>query len=202
MQRKDKNLHLHCLRLHFPFSFFLISLSSSTMAETTAKTTSWEYVKELLKDDIKSGKVLPSMAPRDIYDLQQEYKGIKYKKFRTNLNNIQKSLKKLSNEALVDSNAVANDCRAHPKNNDGNALYSYPRWDGLEAQRLLKLDVDDGTHERLLPREFHQARVEYQAYPLDVFWKHIHQETRSHRETAYWLVKKQQKKTLNCVDLN
>ena len=105
-------------------------------------------------------------------------------------------MKKLSDEALVDSNAVANDRRAHPKNNDGNALRSYPHWDGSEAQRLLKLDVDDGTHERLLPRELHQARVEYQAYPLDVFRKHIHQETRSRRETAYWLVKKQQKKNL------
>ena len=64
------------------------------------------------------------MAPSDVYDLQQEYKGIEYKKFRTNLNNLQKSLKKLSDEALVDSNTVANNHRAHPKNNNGNALRS------------------------------------------------------------------------------
>jgi hypothetical protein len=34
---------------------------------------------------------------------------------------------------------------------------------------------------------------EYQCFPKDVFWKHIHQEVQSLTEIPYWLVTKMKK---------
>jgi hypothetical protein len=38
------------------------------------------------------------------------------------------------------------------------------------------------------------SREEYQAFPLEVFRKHLHQEVRSRVETPYWLEYKAKKK--------
>jgi hypothetical protein len=69
------------------------------------------------------------------------------------------------------------------------AVQGYPVWAGSEAARLLKIDVDNGRHLTMKPRELYALddRPEYRIWPLKVFRKHIHQEVRSRKTQAYWL---------------
>ena len=71
--------------------------------------------------------------------------------------------------------------------------FSYPHWDGSAAQGLLKVDVDEGRHINMRPQELRKTRVEYASFPVDVFRKHIHQEVRSRKDKAYWMVRQQKK---------
>jgi hypothetical protein len=151
--------------------------------------TSWEIAKELLKEDIVAGFVTPSMKPSEVFILREEYECVEYTNFRSNLNSLRKKLKKMGKEAEESTVAVAHDRTLYPVriNQPG---FKYPRWNGSEAERLLKLDVNDGKNERMLPKQLHETRLAYQAFPLEVFRKHILQEARSRKETPYWLAKK------------
>jgi hypothetical protein len=102
--------------------------------------TPWEIAKEILIQEISEGRVLETMGPKDVYVMKEEYQRVEYKKFRTNLNSLRKAPNKLKNTAAIDIAAVVHDWRLHPINMD-NPNFPYPRWDGSDAQRLLKIDV-------------------------------------------------------------
>jgi hypothetical protein len=71
-----------------------------------------------------------------------------------------------------------------------NVGFAYPRFGGSEAERLLKLDVSNGEHKKMKPKELKLTRPEYEPFPPCVFAKHIHQELRERRAKSYWLAKK------------
>ncbi len=79
--------------------------------------------------------------------------------------------------AVSDSAALANDRLLHPvptHNHRGE-----PRWEGSEAQRLLRQDIDLGNHLDLMPRDLFMSEPDYyDNYPLEVFRKHIEQEVK------------------------
>ena len=56
-----------------------------------------------------------------------------------------------------------------------------PRWNGSEAERLLKLDVLERKNEVMEPKDLRATRIKYQVYQPDVFRKHIHQEVRAQK---------------------
>ena len=60
-------------------------------------------------------------------------------------------------------------------------LDSFRRWEGSEAERLLRLDMDEGKHEAMAPRLLYAERREYREFPLHVFRGHIHQEKRTRK---------------------
>jgi len=68
-----------------------------------------------------------------------------------------------------------------------------PRWEGSEAERLLKLDMEEGLHKVLRPQEPIYNHPEYAGWPLEVFRNHIHQNMRSKLETPYWMAKRAEK---------
>ena len=70
----------------------------------------------------------------------------------------------------------------------------YPQWQDSEAEQLLKSDLAAGIGTSIKPEQLWNSRKEYQAFPLTVFRKHIHQELRAELETGYWLNKKEEKK--------
>jgi len=89
----------------------------------------------------------------------------------------------------ADEAALFNDRQLHPVD-PVQAHRGYPRWAGSEAQRLLKVDIDNRVHETMQTRHFYQTRPEYQQSPLKVFRNHIQQERRSRVETPYWAAKR------------
>jgi hypothetical protein len=56
-----------------------------------------------------------------------------------------------------------------------------PRWQGSEAERLLKVDVSEKKNKEMHPQVLRGTRNEYQDYSLEVFRKHIHQEVRDQK---------------------
>jgi hypothetical protein len=174
-----------------------IMSSAQTPGGAPAGLTPWEIVKALLIADIQEGKVPPTMSPKVVYSMRVEYRRqVEYRQFRTNLNNLRKSLKAVNDRAIVDRAAVAHDQqrRLVHQNITLAASSSHHRWDASEAQRLLKLDVNNEMHRTMAPKELRMTRCEYKAFPLNVFRKHIHQEVRSRKETAYWQVRRRQGK--------
>jgi len=101
-------------------------------------------------------------------------------------------IEKQQAKADFDSKALASDRHVHPP--PAITSRGYPRWCGSEAERLLKADIDDGNLTGIKPKDLHQSRPEYQAFPLKVFRDHIAQETRSRLGRSYWQNRKQQGK--------
>lgn len=83
-----------------------------------------------------------------------------------------------ADRANDDEHAYQNFMRNHPK----RAFDSYgrPRWEGSEAERLLKEDMANGIHQNYKgnPMQFYHTRGEYQKFTLEVFRAHIDQEIR------------------------
>jgi hypothetical protein len=134
------------------------------------------------------------MSPKVAYNMRGEYNNVEYCHFRTNLNSLRKSLKVTNDRAMADKAAVSHDQEqqllVHQDLMRTRTIANPPHWDMSEAQRFLKLDVDDGKHCTMLPKELRMTREEYKVFSLDVFRKHIHQEVRSRKETAYWQVRR------------
>ena len=65
------------------------------------------------------------------------------------------------------------------------------RWEGSEAERLLRLDMDEGKHTTMTPFDLYCSRSEYSDhYPLKVSRKHIDQEERPRKMLAQYTTKK------------
>ena len=128
------------------------------------------------------------MGPADVYAMHEEYKQYNYENFRTNLRNLRQSLHRLQGHADADSAALAHDLQVRPP--AANNPRGYPRWDGSEAERLLKIDINGCMHSNMKPHILYQKRKEYQEFPLEVFRDHIYQEIRSRTGSLYWSAKK------------
>jgi hypothetical protein len=104
---------------------------------------------------------------------------VEYKNFVTNFRNLHIKLQALGNYANDNDLALQNDRRIHPINMD-NPQMAYLHWDGHPAQRWLQIDVNNQAHLGVMPKDFRMTRgKKYQAFPLEAFWKHIHQQEQS-----------------------
>jgi hypothetical protein len=171
-----------------------MSLPAPSAWQIAHPPTAWEIAKELLKEDIVSGLVLPTMAITEIHHLRVEYQRVPYTNFRTNLNNLRKLLRYQVNEAVASAEGLAKDQEKYPVQENAPGSNKPPRWQGSEAERLLKIDVDAGKHDWMTPKELHESSVAYLSFTLEVFRKHIYQLERTGKETPYWLAKKAAKK--------
>jgi hypothetical protein len=102
---------------------------------------------------------------------------------RTNLANLRKAISSEKTLADVDATALARDLERHPRPPlDHNGA---PFWDGSDAQRLLRLDVDAGKHTSMTKTELRGSRPEYGLFTPKVFRKHIEQEERRCKYIEY-----------------
>jgi len=148
------------------------------------------HARHLLQTDIVGGIVTKDDDPQDVYASRPEYAPFKenFAKYLKSLLEIVAREKKYADMA---SKALENDRRIHPPSNDPRG---YPVFQGSEAEKRLKEDIDNGLHEQYKPIQLHQLREEYQAWPLDVFRNHIHQELRARIERPYWQQYRKEKK--------
>jgi hypothetical protein len=151
----------------------------------------WTVARDLLKKDLKEGRISSDLpSAKEVYEMRSEYKAVPWQRFRDNLRNLRKKFVELKDRAKTDSAAVANDRNLFPVDEGQNVGFAYPRFGGSEAERLLKLDVSNGEHKKMKPKELKLTRPEYEPFPPCVFAKHIHQELRERRAKSYWLAKK------------
>jgi hypothetical protein len=156
------------------------------------KQPSWRNSRAqyLLKGDIVNGQVTEDDDPLVVFSSRPEFAPFEAK-FPAYLEKLLKSLSEEREIAAVASEALANDKRLHPPANDPRG---YPVFQGSEAERLLKEDMDNGLHEQHKPSYLYQQRQEYHAWPLEVFRNHIHQELRTRIEGKYWKDYKKKKR--------
>ena len=68
-----------------------------------------------------------------------------------------------------------------------------PRWEGSDAERWLRVDMDRGLHLTMQPMQLYYTRLEFQVFTLEKFRKHINQESRGRRFVAFLDSKRKQK---------
>lgn len=153
--------------------------------------TSWEIAKPLLEEDYISGKATAAMTVDQVINLRKAIYG---KVPRTNFASNWRALK-----IRVDGDKDrAKKDRERYDNDTGSYLLAKDlpwEWHGSEAERLLKVDVAKGRHDRYHPEILFYKRPEYYEDFGDYqkFRKHVHQEARSALESPYWMVQKEKK---------
>lgn len=161
-----------------------------------APLTPWEIAKPLLEKDYLERRILDHMMPAEVKQMRDEYKKCG-KSFGSNLRRMQKAIRAHRSRAFKDAVAYNHDKDIHVLARDDDTC-----WDGSAAQKLLADDIKIGLHKTLKPRQLRLLREEYQVFDLDVFRPHIHQYTRSERETNYWIVKRKKKEAKLKARLN
>jgi len=143
--------------------------------------------KKLLLADLKSKKIpldANEMGPQQAYMQRPEFTEVEYECFRHNLNAIRNAIKKEKSRAVSETASLLHDLSIHPRKEHNHR--GEPRWDGSEAQRLLRLDMDAKKHKTMTPSMLYNTRKEYtENYPLEVFRKHIHQEEQRRKYISY-----------------
>lgn len=151
--------------------------------------TPWEIAKPILRQFYLDGTVNDQMKPADVWALQPEFAEVKYVNFRANFASMKRTIKEQKQRADEDEAGFLHDMTIYKLAKDSDGY-----WDGSEAQRFLKMDVEKKRHEQMKPELLWLSRPQYQEFDLKKFRGHIHQELRRERETNYWIVKKRKKK--------
>lgn len=144
-----------------------------------------------LRDGIISGLYPKTMSIESIYGSDVLFRQYKWENFKTNTCNLRKAIDRDIERANRDDADFETDNQHHAvafAPAAGNTEEHLPIWAGSDAAKKLKEDVDAGLHITMKsPKDLHQLRPEYQAWPLKVFRDHIEQEVRSRLTQSYWL---------------
>ena len=156
------------------------------MPKNKKEPTKWEIAKPILEKAYLDGEVTDDMKRSVVWGMKPEFKAVPINNFGTNWNLMKKNISSLKRRAAEDAADLKHDRDIFPIQEEG-------RWDGSEAQALLKMDVKDDFHLHFSPVELWSSRSEYQEFPIEIFSPHVHQEKRAKLESNYWLVKKWKK---------
>jgi hypothetical protein len=169
-----------------------VSAAAAVPAAVPAAATEWSVhpARKILKEALLNGDIPTdynrqggpnyALKPRMIYDeykTHQAFAGMSGKEFTDKLNRLRKIVEKRNKRVVDDMHAFEvfrNNFPVQPINHRGE-----PRWEGSQAQALLKQDIEMGRD-----LEFHRMRLlwlsrpEYQQFTRKVFLGHIDQEKR------------------------
>jgi hypothetical protein len=146
--------------------------------------TPWDIAKPLLEAEYISGEITDEMEPWEVYLSKDEYMAVeKYENFRSNFACLKNTIRKHWNRSVDDDEGLQRDMIIHKLARDAEGC-----WEGSEAQRLLKSDMEANKHKTQKPRFLWAERGEYKEFTKKVFRDHIYQDERSKRSTNYWIV--------------
>lgn len=140
----------------------------------------WQFSesKRLLVGDLKNG-IIPMerndsiMTIQEAYDSRPEFQATKRHYWARRLNDTRKQLQKCLDRAAVDSDTFYHDSALYETKTTN--CRGERRWDGTEAGRLLRQDINDGTFESFGcdKDSFYNYREEYSDYKLSIFKKRV-----------------------------
>lgn len=145
----------------------------------------------LLYNDITCGNVPLNqkedgrrMKLIDIYNLRPEFQEYSYKKFSSRVSSLRRTIRNAYDRASWDQEAFTNFVSNHQP-----AFFShkgYIQWQGSDAQRCLKEDLEAGLHESMEKKELYKSRPEYyENFPLSQFRDKLSQETKTAKYLNY-----------------
>jgi hypothetical protein len=143
--------------------------------------------KKHLLQDLDLGIITDEMDAREVYMLREEYQEFEFEKFRDRLRDYKKKKAEKTTRSFAEEQARQEDVQDHPPPSHNHR--GVPRWEGSEAQKLLKVDVESGASRSMKPVELWQSNPVYQAFDKDVFRGHIYQERRR-QKFLKWLENK------------
>jgi hypothetical protein len=155
------------------------------------KTWRGSKAKSFLTEDLVDGTIPLSSDEMDAFDVylsRVEFTEFPFENFKSNLRALRKKIQEKQELALEEYEALQHDRNLFPKNATNQR--GEPRWSGSDAERLLKLDMDQGYHTIMRPQLLWESCDEYQIFSLTVFRKHIYQEERSRKFHSYISSKK------------
>jgi hypothetical protein len=153
------------------------------------------------RDD--DGNDLPVLT---IYEMVEEFQKFPLKRFSVNLEALRVIVHEVADKALRDSVAVDEFLARNTQSTMDAPRFNYaryPKWQGSEAQRLLRIDLKGLLQEDrlfkgkdgVLPKDLWETRDEYEAYPLIIFRNHIYKEI-IHDKQVNWNQHKKKKQRL------
>ena len=144
----------------------------------------WQHSekKRVLTKMITDEEIPSTMKPKQAYhELWLERHGYMEKEtFKRRLYALRQQMKKYEYYAFVDNASYAHDAaywEKNPKDNDD----AEPRWDGSEAQRIVREAVTAGTHQLDPPKIYHQSHDAFKIFSLKKFRQHLHQEAKTNK---------------------
>ena len=115
----------------------------------STRKTPWEIAKPLLEKDYLNGVVNDAMKPKDVWAMKKEFMDVKYENFRSNFWRMKKTIRLNKDRATEDEDRFCHDVAIYPLAKDTPGF-----WDGLEAQELLKADIEAKRHKGMNPLLF------------------------------------------------
>ena len=150
------------------------------MSRTNGSET-WRnsVARQLLEQDIMNGRIPltnAEMTARVVHSLRPEFLQLPFASFPRRLQALRASCKDRLDRGINDAAAYEHDLQFDQR--PTFATLGLPRWEGSDAQRLLKIDITDSLHLQMRPQQLHASRHEYQVFTLTTFRGHIHQEVK------------------------
>lgn len=161
------------------------SRTPTKAAGKTKKKADWRYsdARQLIAQDMMDGIVPinetikdPEKLYNELYAELPEFEDFPYDKklFATRLKSLQATVSKLQGSAKLDIAAFARDRAIFPLQT--HAPNGRKNWEGSEADRWLKVDMNSGLHEHMAPSELYATRTCYSdGFSLRRFTKRIDQ---------------------------
>ena len=142
------------------------------------------FLQQAFRDNIiplDYSKEAGGLGPKHVWDTycanDPSFEGMAYNSiFTRRLADVAENHKKKNKRSSEDEEAYKQYRAAHPVRTHND--FGFPRWQGSEAERLLKKDMSEGKHVGLKPQEFRLTRPQFLAIPLPIFRDHIYQEQR------------------------
>ena len=137
--------------------------------------------RHLLEQDLLNDVILINnyeMGPAEVYGQRPEFAEHSYTSFPRRLQALRDQCAIQLNRRQDDITAFENDAQFRARIIQQRDALPLSRWEGSDAERLLKVDITNNLHEQLLPKELHASRNENQQFSLRVFRGHIHQEVK------------------------
>lgn len=118
-----------------------------------------------------------------VHKMRPEYTAVPINNFGNNLLRLKRQYAVHIARKNIEERAYAHDRELYPK--------TPGRWDGSEAQRLLKEDIEADVHKLYDgPSSFQQSRPEYAGWKRKKFSDHVWHRVRGKLESNYWLIKR------------
>jgi hypothetical protein len=140
--------------------------------------------KKQLVQDLESGFIpllATEMTAAEAQELRDVYREVEPKKFKRNFEALRKATRDAKDRAMRDAAGLARDVQR--RSNRPASPSRRTRWDGSEAQVLLRQDMQQNLH--LKRKELWQSRPEYyEHFTLRSFRDHIHTEDRRQKRLA------------------
>lgn len=118
----------------------------------------------------------------------QDYRDLS---FATKLRYLRAKAEERGNRSKEDAEALAHDRAIFPVPTEDTM--KRPMWQGSEAQRLLRQDIENGKHKQMKPKLLYETKEEYnEVYSLDFFREKIYQEVKALKRLT-WVKNKDEK---------